>query len=303
MIRRDEPARDLAALPAGYGLAGLPATRRALLQVAASAAICSSVQPEPTAGIVRRPSWTIFASAAGSLSVGEPAIRGPMPPSPFIPWHLAQTPVHCSLPSSPEPVVLLGPALLEPGVERGWRHDLDRREHSCVLESAELGALAGVRPLLVGLEPRVVRPAGDRVDLAAERGIHQEWMTSASGATTEPDGRARRRAQVVDRDDAVRILVLPVELAAGHLDLELLLAGGRVRDVLDPGSSMKTNAAMTNRTITGPAVHASSSFVAPWTGAPSSKRGRFRRLYFQMNAIRSPSTSRKIENVKIVTKR
>jgi hypothetical protein len=72
---------------------------------------------------------------------------------------------------------------------------------------------------------------------------------------------------------------------------------------LMPGSSAKTKTAMMNSTITGPPVQASSSRVAPWTGAPSSKRGRFRRRYFQMNATSSPSTSRKIATVKIVMKR
>src|SRR5262245_37531307 len=41
---------------------------------------------------------------------------------------------------------------------------------------------------------------------------------------------------------------------------------------LMPGSSAKTKTAMMNSTITGPPVHASSSFVAPWIGAPSSNR-------------------------------
>jgi hypothetical protein len=40
---------------------------------------------------------------------------------------------------------------------------------------------------------------------------------------------------------------------------------------------MKTNAPIRKRTTTGNAVHATSSLVAPWMGAPSSNRARFRR--------------------------
>src|SRR5262245_22465761 len=69
-----------------------------------------------------------------------------------------------------------------------------------------------------------------------------------------------------------------------------------------PGSSMKTKAAMTASTTTGPAVHASSSLVAPCTCAASSNRGRFCLRYLQMKAIRRPSTRTKIAAVKIDTK-
>ena len=79
-----------------------------------------------------------------------------------------------------------------------------------------------------------VRP-GDRVDLAAERGDPPGVDDVRVGrAHDELHRDAGRRAHLVDRDDAVRVLVLPVELAAGHLDLELLLSGRRVGDVLDP---------------------------------------------------------------------
>ena len=40
---------------------------------------------------------------------------------------------------------------------------------------------------------------------------------------------------MVDRDRAVRVLVLPVELAPRDRDVDLLLSRGRLRDVLDPG--------------------------------------------------------------------
>ena len=92
----------------------------------------------------------------------------------------------------------------------------------------------GVGPLVVGLEPRLVRGPGNRVDLPAERrdppGVdHVRVGRGDLEADRHPDGRLHR----VDGDDAVGILVLPVELAAGHLDLELLLARGRVGHVLD----------------------------------------------------------------------
>ena len=59
--------------------------------------------------------------------------------------------------------------------------------------------------------------------LPPSAGIHHEWMTSESGARDlEAYGNARRGAHRVDRDDAVRILVLPVELAARDVDLEPL---------------------------------------------------------------------------------
>ena len=184
---------------------------------------------------MRRPLRTSFASAVGVAQRRRASD----------PWADAALAVHpVALGADARPLllaqlararVLLGPALLEPRVERGWRHDLDRGEHLRVLEPAELGALARVRPLVVGLEPRVVRPTGDRVDLPAERGDPPGVDDVSVGrAHDEPNRHAGRRAHVVDRDGAVRILVLPVELAAGHLDLELLLAGGRVGDVLDP---------------------------------------------------------------------
>jgi hypothetical protein len=47
------------------------------------------------------------------------------------------------------------------------------------------------------------------------------------------DDAADRGAQLVDRDHAVRVLELPVELAAGHLDDQVGLAGARRGDVLD----------------------------------------------------------------------
>ena len=132
------------------------------------------------------------------------------------------------------PRLLLGAPLLEPRVELVARHDLDRREHLGVLETAELGALAGVGPLVLRLEPCLVGDARDRVDLAAERGDPPRVDdVRVRGGHLEAHGHAGRRAHLVDRDDAVRILVLPVELPAGHLDLELLLTRRSFRDVLD----------------------------------------------------------------------
>ena len=161
-------------------------------------------------------------------------MRGPIPPSPLGPWHFAQTPSHSSWPSSPDPASCSARRSLEPRVELVARHDLDRREHPCVLEAAELGALPRVRPLVRRLEPRLVGDARDCVDLAAERGDPPRVDDiRVRGGHLEAHGHAGRRAHLVDRDDAVRILVLPVELPAGHLDLELLLTRRGFRDVLD----------------------------------------------------------------------
>ena len=92
--------------------------------------------------------------------------------------------------------------------------------------------------------------------LPPSAGIHHEWMTSVSGdGDVELHGDAGRGAQVVDRDRAVRVLELPVELASRHRHVELLLAGRRAGMSLIPGSSMKTKAAIRKRITTGTAVH------------------------------------------------
>ena len=69
------------------------------------------------------------------------------------------------------------------------------------------------------------------------------------------------------------------------------------------GSLTKTKVAITARISTGPTVHASSSLFAPWICAPSASRGRFRRRYRITNAMRRPSTSRKIAKANSEMKR
>ncbi len=81
-----------------------------------------------------------------------------------------------------------------------------------------------------------IDPARDRVDLAAERRDPPRVDHVPLGRRhVQLDRPSLRDAEAVDRDDAVRVAVLPRELRAGHLDLEVLLAGARRRDVLDPG--------------------------------------------------------------------
>src|SRR5712691_13234890 len=60
--------------------------------------------------------------------------------------------------------------LADAGRRLRCRNDLHEAAHRRVLDPAELGAANSVRADLLRLEPRVVRLAGDRVDLAAERG-------------------------------------------------------------------------------------------------------------------------------------
>ncbi len=72
--------------------------------------------------------------------------------------------------------------------------------------------------------------------LPPSAGIHHECMTSQSGAVTSSSTvRPCGRAEPVDRDDAVRVAVLPRELRADHLDDEVLLAARGGGDVLDAG--------------------------------------------------------------------
>ena len=142
----DEPARHPAALPGGCRLspgchsAGSPSGRGRALRSARRSS------REPTAGIAcgPLPLRTSSPSAAGSVRVGEPAIRGPMPPSPARPWHLAHDARPLLLARASRTARPAASRCAEPRVELGPRHDLHRGEHSRVLEPAQLGALAGV---------------------------------------------------------------------------------------------------------------------------------------------------------------
>src|SRR5581483_1247345 len=84
------------------------------------------------------------------------------------------------------------------------------------------------------LEPRVVRPAGDRVDLPAEGG-DPPAVCDVGRDDVEPHDLVHRDDELVDRDAAARVVELPVELVRLDPDAELLRAGGCRRNVLDPG--------------------------------------------------------------------
>ena len=123
----------------------------------------------------------------------------------------------------------------EPRVEGGLVEHLHLGQHLGVVQATQLGALTLVRPGPVGLEPGRRRAAGDGVDLAAQRGnpprVHDVPVRSGD---LEPDRTSRRRAQVVDRDDTVRVAIFPGELLTDHLDLERPAAGGGAGHVGDP---------------------------------------------------------------------
>ena len=131
---------------------------------------------------------------------------------------------------------LLLPPLREPGVELGRRHHLDGGEHLGVVEAAELGALALEDAGALRLEPGLVDPARDCVDLPAERRDPPRVDdVPVRRRDVELDRAPLRRAQPVDRDDAVRVAELPRELRADDVDDEVLAPRARGRDVLDPG--------------------------------------------------------------------
>ena len=103
-----------------------------------------------------------------------------------------------------------------------------------MVDPAELRALSEEHAGPLRREPGGVDPAGDRVDLAAEgRDPPGVDDVPVRRRDLQFHGAPLGRSQPVDRDDPVRIAVLPGELRAGHLDNEILVARGRGRDVLD----------------------------------------------------------------------
>ena len=133
-------------------------------------------------------------------------------------------------------VGLLRAPLLEPGVELRGRQHLGGRGHLRVVDAAELGALPGEDAGALGPEPRLVDGAGDRVDLAAERGDPPRVDHVPVGRRhAQLDRASLGDAEPVDRDHAVRVAVLPHELRALDVDDEVLLPAGRGGHVLDPG--------------------------------------------------------------------
>jgi hypothetical protein len=103
-----------------------------------------------------------------------------------------------------------------------------------VEEPAELGALALEDPCALRLEPGLVDPARDRVDLPGERrNPPRVDHVPVRRGHEELHGATLRRAEPVEGIDAVRIAELPRELRARHVDDEVRRARGRGRDVLD----------------------------------------------------------------------
>ena len=142
-------------------------------------------------------------------------MRGAIPPSPPRPWHFAQTPSHCSSPRGESPACS---ARAAPRARRRTRPAgrTSTRRRACSRARARRARCTGRRtcPGSVGLEPASRAHARDHVELALSAGIHHEWITSSSGAVTSSrTGTPAGHAQRVDRDHAVRVLVLPVELA------------------------------------------------------------------------------------------
>src|SRR5262249_2866185 len=111
---------------------------------------------------------------------------------------------------------------------------LDAREHVRVLVAAELAALALVRPRLVRGEVQVVRPSGNRVELALERG-DPPAVRDVIGDDVELDVAPRGDAHSLDLDEAVRIDEVPVELAPLDPDHERVARGTRGVGPVDPG--------------------------------------------------------------------
>ena len=197
-----------------------------------------------------------------------------MSPSPASPWHFAQAPRTSPRRASDVPsscALGLLPRATASNSSRGSASTSAR--HRGVLDSAELRALAAVDTGRLGVEPRLVRDARDRVELAAERGDPPRVdHVEVRRGDLEPDGPADGRAQLVDRDHAVRVREVPVEAVALHLHVD----AGR------PGRSRserpRCRAACRRRTrrsrrgsSTGATVQASSRFVLPCTWAPSSR--------------------------------
>ena len=110
------------------------------------------------------------------------------------------------------------------------RPGLDGREHRGVEDAAELGALAVVAAGLRRLEPGVVDPARDRLDLAAER-RDPPAVDHVGRHDLEVDDGARRHVQRLDRPRAVRVVELPVVLVALDGDVDRVGRGRRGADV------------------------------------------------------------------------
>src|SRR5436305_695685 len=107
------------------------------------------------------------------------------------------------------------------------------RLHRRVEDAAELAALAAVLPELPRAEPRVVGHARDGVELAAERG-NPPAVVDVLRVDVDLHDLTGGRVQLVDRDRAVRVRELPVELVRVDADVQRSTRGRPRRDVLDP---------------------------------------------------------------------
>src|SRR5512133_1552435 len=118
-----------------------------------------------------------------------------------------------------------------PVVAQGLRED--PRLHLCVEDTAELAAAPSVDPHLISLEPRVILPARDRVELAAE-GRDPPAVNDVVRVDVDADDAMDGNVHLVDRDRARRIGELPVELVRVDPDHERAALCLRLGDVLDP---------------------------------------------------------------------
>src|SRR6266511_1050987 len=132
------------------------------------------------------------------------------------------------------PAEAQGPLVSDPRLVLVLRFDHDARTHLRVEDAAELAAASTVRPDLVGLEPRVRALTGDGVELAAELG-NPPAVVDVARVDVHSDDLVHGRMQLVDRDGAVRIRELPVELVRVDPDLERPALRLCPRHVLDSG--------------------------------------------------------------------
>src|SRR5919202_1096231 len=122
----------------------------------------------------------------------------------------------------------------DPALVGGLRLYEDARRHLGVEDPAELAALAAVGADPLGAEPRVVRLAGNGIELPVELG-DPPAVVDVVGVDGEGHDLVHRRVELVDRDRAVRVRELPVELVRVDADGDLLARRASLGDVLDPG--------------------------------------------------------------------
>ena len=110
----------------------------------------------------------------------------------------------------------------QPGIEHRRRIDDDLDCHLRVLVAAELGALAAMPPRLGDLEPQLLHPPRDHVDLAGERG-HPEAVDDVAAVQAEHDAAPGRQVDLVGENDLaavhrVAVAQLPPPIVADDAD-------------------------------------------------------------------------------------